>query len=305
MSSPGGESLRTVVIAGAANLAIAVAKAITGLLSGSAAMLSEAVHSLADTTTEALLFVAVRRSAAPPDETHQFGYGRAGFLWALVAAGFTFVAGGGFAVTQGVHTIIEGEVDSHFGSSFAVLGIAFVLESVSLTQGLRQARGEARGWQVGIGRYLRYTTNTAVKAVVFEDVAALIGLLLAAIGLGLTALTGSAVWDGSASVAIGLLLFLVGANLVRANASLLIGQAVPAVMQRHIREELLALPEIEKVEQLFTSIISMSDVVVAARVKFTDAATAEAITAAADEAERRLSQRFPSIRYVFLDPTSI
>ena len=301
----GGESLRTVVVAGSVNLGVAAAKAITGLLSGSAAMLSEAVHSLADTTTEVLLFVAVRRGAAPPDESHQFGYGRAGFLWALVAAAFTFVAGGGFAVTQGIHTILHGDVDSHFGPSFAVLGIAFVLESISLTQGLRQARGEAAGLRLGVSRYLRYTTNTAVKAVVFEDLAALTGLVLAAFGLGLTMLTGSPLWDGSASIGIGLLLFVVGANLVRANASLLIGQAVPAVMQRHIHDELLALPEIEKVEQLFTSVIGMSDVVVAARVKFADAATAHAITAAADEAERRLSQRFPSIRYVFLDPTSV
>ena len=111
--------------------------------------------------------------------------------------------------------------------------------------------------------------------------------------------------DGAASVGIGVLLFMVGANLVRANASLLTGRAVPAVMQRHIHDELIALPEIERVEQLFTSIIGMSDVVVAARVKFTDDSSAQAITAAADEAERRLSEKFPSIRYVFLDPTSI
>ena len=106
MSDEGSQSLRTVIVAGLVNLSVAVAKAVTGLLSGSAAMLSEAVHSLADTTTEVLLFIAVRRGTAPPDETHQFGYGRAGFLWALVAAAFTFVAGGGFAVTQGIHTIV-------------------------------------------------------------------------------------------------------------------------------------------------------------------------------------------------------
>jgi cation diffusion facilitator family transporter len=147
--SDGGESLRTVVVAGPANLAIALAKTITGLLSGSAAMLSEAVHSFADTTTEVLLFVAVRRGSAPPDRPHPFGHGRAGFLCAPVAAAFTFVAGGGFAVTQGIHTIVGGEVDSHFGPSFAVLGIAFVLESVSLARGLRQARGEAAGLRVG------------------------------------------------------------------------------------------------------------------------------------------------------------
>lgn len=300
-----GESTRTVVVAGAANLAIAVAKTITGLLSGSAAMLSEAAHSFADTTTEVLLFVAVRRGAQPADERYQFGYGRAGFLWALIAAGFTFVAGGGFAITQGVHTIIDGEVDSHFGPSFAVLGIAFVLESVSLTQGLRQARGEASAFRVGLRGYLRRTPNTAVKAVVLEDLAALAGLVIAGLGLGLTMLTGSSFWDGAASIAIGLLLIGVATNLVRANASLLIGRSVSAVMQRHIREELEALPEIDEVDQLFTSIIGMADVLVAARVRFADAATVQAITAAADEAERRLSQRFPGIRYVFLDPTSV
>jgi len=109
------------VVAGLANLGVAVAKAITGLLSGSAAMLSESAHSFADTTTEVLLFVAVRKGAQPADERHPFGHGRAAFLWALVAAGFTFVAGGGFAITHGVHTIMRGEVDSHVGPSFAVL----------------------------------------------------------------------------------------------------------------------------------------------------------------------------------------
>jgi len=301
--SEGGESTRTVVVAGAANLAVAAAKAITGLLSGSAAMLSEAVHSLADTTTELLLFVAVRRGAAPPDKSHPFGHGRSGFLWALVAAGFTFVAGGGFAVTHGVHTIIRGEVDSHVGPSFAVLGIAFVLESVSLIRGLRQALGEAAGFRIGLLRYLRYTINTAVKAVVFEDMAALIGLVIAALGLGLTVVTGSSVWDGSSSVAIGLLLFLVGANLVSANASLLVGHGVPPRLADRILEELSALPKVENVDQLFTSVIGMSDVMVAARVTFTEAATAGEVTAAADEAKRRLSRQFPVIRYVFLDPT--
>jgi cation diffusion facilitator family transporter len=299
------ESVRTIIVAGLANLAIAVAKAITGLLSGSAAMLSEAAHSFADTTTEVLLFVAVRRGARPADERFNFGYGRAGFLWALLAAGFTFVIGGGFAITHGVHTIIDGEVDSHVGPSFAVLAIAFALESVSLTQGIRQARREALRFRVGLRRYLRGTANTAVRAVVLEDLAALAGLVIAALGLGMTVLTGSSVWDGGASIAIGVLLIGAAASLVRANASLLIGQAVPAQVQSQIRAELETLPEIEEVDQLFTSIIGMSDLLVAARVKFTYAATGEAITAAADEAERRLSQTFPNVRYVFLDPTSL
>lgn len=297
------ETTGTVVVAGVANLAIAVAKAAAGVLSGSAAMLSEAAHSMADTVTEVLLFTAVRRGARPADERHPFGYGKESYIWALLAALCTFVAGAGFSITHGLHVLEHGETPGPFGVSYAVLVIAFAIESVSLARAARQVRGSAARWRISPFRYLRLTADTAVKAVALEDSAALVGLVLAGAGLGLTQLTGSPVWDGIASIAIGVLLFGVAAVLARANVSLLVGRSVPARLRQVIETELTALPAVESVPTLLTMQLGPNEVLVAAKVDFADDASGAVIEAAADEAEARLRARYPGIRYLFLDPT--
>jgi cation diffusion facilitator family transporter len=296
------ESVRTIIVAAVANLGIALAKAVGGILSGSSAMLSEAAHSVADTTTEVLLLVAVRRGGQAPDQRHPFGYGRAAFVWALIAAGFTFVAGGGFAITQGIHNLSKGTHEGPIVPSLVILAVAAVLESVSLAQGLRQARGEAAKVRVKLARYVRNTPNTAVKAVVLEDIAALIGLALAAAGLLLSLATGSAVWDAVASILIGVLLVGVAANLIRSNASLLIGRSLPLSWEKEMAVDLASIPSVASVAQVYTSLIGMSDVFVAARVNFDPAASAAQISIAAAEAERRLTQRYSVVRYVMLSP---
>lgn len=293
----------TVLVAGGANLAIAVAKAVAGLLSGSAAMLSEAAHSVADTITEALLFTALRRGNRPADEHHPFGYGKESYVWAFLAALFTFVAGAGFSILEGVEAIGSGEQAGPFGLSYVVLAIAFVVESVSLTQVGRQVRGRAARWRISPLQYLRNTPDTAIRAVAFEDIAALIGLVLAAGGLGLAHLTGSAVWDGLASVAIGLLLLVIALILARTNVSLLVGRAVPRSFQEIVREELLALPGVDGIHTLLTMQLGPNEVLIAAKVDFVDSATGADIEATADEAERRLVGRYEGVKYVFLDPT--
>lgn len=141
------ESVGTVVVAGAANLAIAIAKLVAGLLSGSAAMLSEAAHSVADTTTEVLLYLALRRGARPADPRHPFGYGKESYVWAFLAALFTFVAGAGFAITHGVTTILVHEHTGDYLVAYVVLAISFAIESVSLARAVRQVRGESRRWR--------------------------------------------------------------------------------------------------------------------------------------------------------------
>ncbi|ASW55063.1 cation diffusion facilitator family transporter [Plantactinospora sp. KBS50] len=297
------ESTGTVVIAGAANLGIAVAKAVAGMLSGSAAMLSEAAHSLADTTTEALLFTALRRGARPADPKHPFGYGKESYVWAFLAALFTFLAGAGFSVYQGVRTILDGEQSGGPLVSYAVLAISFVLEGISLLRAVRQVRGEARRWHTTGRRFLRHTADTTVKAVFLEDSAALIGLLLAAAGVSLTHLTGDDLWDGVASIGIGALLLVVAAILARSNVSLLVGRAVPPQVHEAIRDELAGLPTVSRVDTLLTMLLGPDDILVAAKVDFVDEATGADIEAGADEAERRLTARYPNIRYVFLDPT--
>jgi len=224
---PATERTVTVLVAGAANLAVAVAKAVAGVVSGSAAMQAEAAHSIADTVTEIFLFVAARRGTRGPDPQHPFGHGRETYLWAFLAALATFVAGAGFSLARGVETLVHGEPPDPASTliSYAVLAFAFLVEGVSLLRGRGQARRAATAVGLSPGAYLRVTTDTTVKAVIFEDVAALIGLVLAAAGVGLRQLTGQSAWDGLASMAVGVLLVVAAASLARTNLSLLIGQA--------------------------------------------------------------------------------
>jgi cation diffusion facilitator family transporter len=298
-----GESTGTVIVAGLANLAIAVAKLVGGLISHSSAMMSEAAHSLADTVTEVLLFVALKRGNRAPDERHPFGYGRETYFWAFLAALCTFGVGAGFSIWQGVTTIIEREPEGSPTISYIILAVSFVLEGSSLLKAVRQVRGEAKERNISSRQYLQHTTDTTVKAVTFEDSAALVGLVLAALGLFLEQITGDPLWDGIAAILIGVLLVLVAGSLARANISLLIGQSVPGATQQELKDELSGMAQVDGVPFLLTTVIGPGQLLVAAKVDFADTATVADIERAADEAERRLVARHPGVRYVFLDPT--
>ncbi|WRZ92782.1 cation diffusion facilitator family transporter [Streptomyces sp. NBC_01007] len=299
----GGESVFTVIVAAAANLGIALAKAVAGVISGSSAMLSEAAHSVADTVTELLLLTALKRSEKPADEDHPLGYGPERYIWALLAAVATFVGGAVFSIYDGIHTLVAGEELGDPLVSYIVLALAFLLEGFSLRTGLRQARGEAARVDASFKTYLRRTPDTAVKAVVMEDSAALVGLVFAAGGLLGGQLTGSGVWDGIASLLIGLLLLYVAWVLGRSNAELLIGRPLPRPMRERIRAELLAVEHVEAVLELITLMQGPREALIAAKVDFRDASTAAEIEWACEQAEDRLRAVFPSVSRVYLDPT--
>jgi cation diffusion facilitator family transporter len=299
----GGESVLTVIVAAAANLGIALAKAVAGVISGSSAMLSEAAHSFADTVTELLLLTALKRSGKPADEEHPLGYGGERYVWAMLAAVATFVGGAVFSLYDGIHTLVAGEDLGDPLISYIVLAIAFLLEGFSLRTAVRQARGEAARFRAPIGTYLRHTPDTAVKAVVLEDSAALAGLLLAAGGLLGGQLTGSGAWDGAASLCIGALLLWVAWVLGRSNAELLVGRPLPEPFRAEIRAILLAGEHVEAVLELTTLVQGPREALVAAKVDFRDASTAAQIEWACEDAARRLQERFPSVRRVYLDPT--
>ncbi|MFI7148365.1 cation diffusion facilitator family transporter [Nonomuraea sp. NPDC050022] len=303
MADNSGESLGTVLVAGGANLAIAVAKLIAGLIGGSAAMLSEAAHSAADTVTELLLLVSVRRGQRPADSRHPFGHGKAGFFWAMMAAVATLVGGAGFSITHGVHEISHGERLGNLIPSYIVLALSFAIEGVSFLNALAQLRREARRHDVSPFRLVSITSDTALKAVVYEDAAALIGLVIAALGLLGYQVTGSPVWDGAASIAIGVLLLVAALTLIRSNVSLLIGQSAPGPVEEEIRAVLAGQPEVESVVELLTMMLGPGRFLVAAKIDFRDDATAAGVEIACDELERRLRDRYPGISQVFLDPT--
>jgi cation diffusion facilitator family transporter len=297
------ESVGTVVLAGLANLVIAVAKLVAGMLSGSAAMLSEAAHSLADTVTEVFLYVALRRGGKAADEEHPFGYGKESFVWAFIAALFTLIGGAGFSIYHGVMTIVSAEQTGDYLLSYIVLAVSFVAEGMSFLRARRQVKNESARWDITPYRFLRLTPDTTVKAVYFEDSAALIGLILAGVGLALAEITGAELWDGLASIAIGALLLVVATILARTNISLLVGRAVPRRMHNQIAEDLNAIPVVVAVPTLLTMQLGPGDILVAAKVDFDDNVSGGEIEAASDDAERRLRARYPGIRYVFLDPT--
>jgi len=199
VAKSGGESTLTVLLAMGANLAVGVAKLVAGLMTGSAAMLSEAAHSVGDTMTEVLLLTALKRSAKPPDRAHPFGYGKERYVFSLLAAVSIFVAGALFSIYQGVHTLLGGpEEQQSVLVALIVLVAAAAIEGVSLAQAIRQVRAERDEEQLDLRTFLRRSDDPTVITVLYEDSAAITGLVIAFAGVGLTALTGSQ--DGLASL---------------------------------------------------------------------------------------------------------
>ena len=297
------ESTRTVLVAGGANLLIAVAKLLAGLASGSAAMLAEAAHSVGDTLNQGLLLTALHRSQRPADAEHPFGYGMARYFWSLLAAVGIFVLGAGFAAYQGISALLHPtETGSPFWS-FVVLGAAFVFEGASFVRAVWQLRAEARAADTSVSVHLRHDADPALRAVVWEDGVALVGLLLAALGLALDELTGSHVWDALASLAIAVLLVIIAIGLGRQNAEHLIGKAVSPDMQRGIVEQIRDADGVDAVIELLTMRLAPDQVLVAARIDLADGFSPSELEQAADEVERRIREAYPEVRHVFLDPT--
>jgi cation diffusion facilitator family transporter len=292
-----------VVVAGLANIAIAVTKLFAGIAVGSAAMLAEAAHSVADTLNQGFLLTSLHRSDRPADRMHPFGYGKERYFWSLIAAVGIFVAGAGFSVFEGVLAITHGgEADSPL-IAYIVLAVAFVGEGSALTRAVYQVRREAGAQHQSIREHIRRSPDTTVRTALFEDTSALIGLVIAGVGLTLRQLTGSPVWDGAASILIGLLLVAVAYSLGRTSMHMLIGQAADPEQQRVITEEIAATPGIDEVHELLTMQLGPDDLIVAAKVSFVDDISADRAEDLADDVDKRLRERQPTVRHVFLDPT--
>jgi cation diffusion facilitator family transporter len=298
------ESTSTVLVAGTANLLIAVAKLVAGLASGSSAMLSEAAHSLGDTMNQVFLMAALRKSRKPPDPQHPFGYGMERYFWSLLAAVGIFVLGAGFSAYQGVESLVSsGGSEGSPTWAFVVLGLSFAFEGTSFVKGLLQLRGNAADAGAPAGPYLRGDADPALRAVIWEDGAALVGLVLAAAGLGLDTVVGGRTFDGVASLAIAVLLIGVAYGLGRQNQQYLIGKAASPELRSDIADAIGESEGVDTVLELMTMRLSPEEVLVAARVDLADHLTPEQIERAADEIDDLIRQRFPQVRHLFLDPT--
>jgi cation diffusion facilitator family transporter len=299
------ESTLTVVVAILANFGIAVAKGIAGALSGSAAMLSEAAHSVADTTNQGLLLVAVHRSNKPADERHPFGYGRERYFWSLLAAVGIFVGGGVFAVLQGIRELLDpGGEHSYYTLTYSVLAIAFVLESASWLQATRQLRADARNTNRSFRDQLWHTTDPAATTVFFEDSAALAGLVLAALGVGLHQATGHHQWDSVASICIGVLLAVVAVLLGKENRSLIVGEAADPRLVRAVERLLASYDGVTSVDEVLTMVTGRGEVFVAVHLDLVDTLSAAEVEALARDMERDIKEQQPMVKHFFVDVTA-
>ena len=299
----GGESTATVLVALGANALIAVAKGVAAVITGSAAMAAETAHSVADTVNEVFLLTALRTSARPADREHPLGYGRARYFWALVAAGSIFVTGALYSAYEGVEALTSESHDLESPLvSYVVLAVAFVLEGSSLLKGLKQTRGEAREKRQGFREFLRTTDDPTATTVVFEDSAALAGLLLAGAGTAMHQVTGSGVYDGIASLCIALLLALVAVRLARTNMRLLTGVQADPRLVRSVLVHLGDEPEVEAVVDLLTVQLGTDQVLVCARLDLVDTLTGAEVERATVRIGHALRERFPDVAEVFLEP---
>ena len=246
----GGDSLLTVLVALVANGLIAVAKSVAGIVTGSASMVAEAAHSWADTGNEVFLLLAERRGARPRDAEHPRGYGRATYIWSLVAAFGLFSAGSVVSIWHGITELTGEAEETSFTINYIVLGIAFVLEGISFIQATRQVRGQARSWGLGSLHFVSKTSNPTLRAVFFEDFSALTGLLLAGAGVGLHQLTGNPLYDAVGSIAVGILLGFVAVFLMRRNMDYLMGEQLSPALRARVLGALLAHHDIDRVTYL-------------------------------------------------------
>jgi len=298
VSETGDASVRTVAVAVAANLLIAVAKGVAAALTGSAAMTAETTHSVADTRNEALLYVGVRHGARPADDRHPFGYGQARYFWSLLAAVGVFVVGGLFAISDGVQTLRHPEPVTNVPVGVAVLLVSAGLEGMSWRTARRQLRAEATARHVDLGEYIATSSDPTATAVFLEDSAALIGLALALVALLLHVLTGSAVWDGAASLLIGLLLIVVAYLLMRRNGALLIDEAPPADVRERLRRAVAQEPWVAEVAELTAVYIGPRQLLVLAHIVPVDGTD---LTAGVGRLRRRLLA-VPAIAAVEITP---
>ena len=298
MSTEGGT--RAVVAALLANTGIAITKFVAAGISGSASMLAEGVHSLADSGNQVLLLVGGRRSRKEATETHPFGYGRERYVFAFVVAIILFSVGGMFSLYEGIHKLEAHEDLNLPWIPLLVLAVAIVLESFSLRTAVIEAN-KARGSD-SLFAYIRHAKQPELPVILLEDMAALTGLVFAFAGVGLSLLTGDVIWDAIGTIAIGVLLIAVAVILGIETKSLLVGEGATRTDVDKIRAAFEAHPSVEAIIHMKTLYLGPDELMVAAKVAVPKTTKASEIAKAINEIEVAVREAVPVARVIYIEP---
>jgi cation diffusion facilitator family transporter len=282
------------------NVAIAVAKGIAAVISGSGAMLAETLHSFADCGNQILLLVGARSAKKPADDKHPLGYGRAMYYYSFIVALLLFFGGGVFSVREGIEKIHHPEPVESITIATAILAFSFLLEGWSLYGNIKEIN-KRRGAKPFL-RYLRDTTDSDLIVVFGENSAAVVGLVFAMIALLLAKETGDGRWDGVGSLAIGLVLLAVATFLGREVKSLLVGEAADESLKKVCEELAASDPNVERVLRVLTLQQGPGEIVVALKLEMRAGMVTDELVEAINSYERQLKQRVPEVRWSFIEP---
>jgi len=299
MSSEGGT--RAIIAALAANLGIAVTKFVAWVLTGSSSMLAESIHSVADSGNQLLLLIGGKRSRRQATPEHPFGYGRERYIYAFIVSIILFSVGGLFALYEAWHKIQHPEpIESWQWVPIVVLVVAIGLESYSFRTAIKESN-HTRGKTSWVD-FVRRSKAPELPVVLLEDTGALIGLVFALLGVGLTLITGNGVWDGVGTAAIGLLLVTIAVILAIETKSLLVGEGASPEAARRIEQAVLAGPGVEQIIHMKTLHLGPEELLVAVKIAVSGAERAEDVARHIDEAEARIRAAVPIARVIYIEP---
>lgn len=283
-----------------ANLAIAATKFAAAVLTGSSAMLSEAVHSLVDTGNQGLLLLGISRSRKRPDDEHPFGYGKELYFWGLIVAVILFGAGGGISIYEGILHVQQPRASTNLKWNLIVLGLSFIFESISFAIAIFKEFLPGKGRRTVI-EAVRQSTDPSLFVVLFEDAAALVGLVIAAAGILLAHVLDAPVFDGIASIAIGLVLAAVAVYLTHQSRGLLLGQGMDKMALQHIRDAALSDPAVAGVAQPLTMHLGPEEVLLNLEVTFREGLPSQEIPPAISRIESRIRKLHPDIKRIYIE----
>ena len=293
------DSLKTILFALGANFAIFVSKLVAALLTGSGAMLAEAVHSLADCANQGLLLVGMRRARRPPSPDFPLGFGKAVYFWSFLVALLLFSVGGVFSIYEGTHKLEHPEPLSLPLLAIGVLVFGIIAESFSMWGCLREVNKARAG--KSLWRWFRDSRQSELIVIFGEDLAALLGLAFALIAVLLTMLTGDPVYDACGSIAIGLLLIVIAVFVAIEVSALLIGQSADPELRAELVQFVGARPEVARVFNVITLQLG-PDLMVAVKAEMADGQTGLALIESINRVEAAMKTQFPEIRWSFFEP---